>query len=182
MLEKESRRRDDVDADGYGDDDQLWVGEHLVREGLLGVARVVRVQMSEAGRGERSGVVKSEPEEAEGRAKGQVKVKRQFSELGAGKDDMRMALPEESVLGEREKRRPGNNLQTRAANLAHSAKQDLPNVNVLPERRGEVPSGSNGKKVGWRDAIKFDRKLANLHLRVDKIFFKSNVCQVPLDN
>ena len=52
MLEKESRRRDDVDADGYGDDGQLWVGEHLVREGLLGVARVVRVQMSEAGRGE----------------------------------------------------------------------------------------------------------------------------------
>ena len=180
MLEKEGRRRDDVDGNGDGDDDQLWVGEHLVREGPLGVAGEVRVQMSEAGRGERSGVVKGEPEEAEGRAKGQVKVKRQFSELGAGKGDMRMAVPEESVVGEREKRRPGNNLQTRGANLAHCAKQDLPNVKVLPEKRGEVPSGS-GKKVGWRDAIKFDRKLANLHLRVDKIFFKSNVCQVPLD-
>ena len=178
MLEKEGRRRDDAD----GDDDQPWVGEHLVREGPLGVAREVRVQMSEAGRGERSGLVKGEPEEAEGRAKGQVKVKRQFSELGAGKGDVRMAVPEESVVGEIEKRRPGNNLQTRGANLAHCAKQDLPNVKVLPEKRGEVPSGSgSGKKVGWRDAIKFDRKLANLHLRVDKIFFKSNVCQVPLD-
>ena len=178
MLEKEGRRRGDTDGDGHGDDDQLWVGEHFVREGPLGVAREVRVQMSEAGRGERSGLVKGEPEEVEERARGQVKVKRQFSELGAGKGDMRMAEPEEGVVGEIEKRRPGNNLQTRAANLAHSAKQDLPNVKVLPERRGEVPSG---KKVGWRDAIKFDRKLANLHLRVDKIFFKSNVCQVPLD-
>ena len=49
---------------------------------------------------------------------------------------------------------------------------------------GKVEKGKNlEEKIGWREALTVDPLLANLHQKLDKIFFPNEKgCQVPIDN
>ena len=70
-------------------------------------------------------------------------------------------------------------------NQISPAKQDMSRGNMLPaaERsEGKIERREVEKKFGWREALAVDPLLANLHLKLDHIFFpKAKVCQVPFD-
>ena len=110
-------------------------------------------------------------------------VEEEEEERGESNED------EEEEEEEEVGRSEGEVLSKHCTNEISFAKQDMPGVNMLQDKsEGQELETVRGieldKKVkfGWREALTVDPLLANLHLKLDHIFFpKSKVCQVPFD-
>ena len=96
---------------------------------------------------------------------------------------------ESNENGEEEEEDEEGEEEEQYTNQISFANQDIPGVNTLQNKSegAKLEKGKRGeleKKVrfGWREALAFDPLLANLHQKLDHIFFpKSRVCQVPFE-
>ena len=118
----------------------------------------------------------------EKKLKWKIEIVEEEEERGESNEDEE---EEEGEVGRSE----GGVLSKHCTNEISFTKQDLPGVNMLQDKsegpRIEKVRGAKLDKTvkfGWREALAVDPLLANLHLKLDHIFFpKSKLCQVPFD-
>ena len=119
----------------------------------------------------------------EKKLKWKIEIVEEEEERGESNED------EEEEEEEEVGRSEGEVLSKHCTNEISFAKQDMPGVNMLQDKSEgqelETVRGAELEKTvkfGWREALTVDPLLANLHLKLDHIFFpKSKVCQVPFD-